>query len=71
MIGYTGENVRKIRNDLDIPIKTFLSELGINQSTFCKKERGQLKFNLVEAYKIAKLFQKTIEDIFFNNEYPK
>lgn len=62
---YTGERVREIRRNMGIPVKTFLAELEINPNVFFKKERGDVKFSLIEAYKISKMFSKPIEDIFF------
>lgn len=41
--------------------------LGITLSTYCKKENSKTEFTLKEAYKLAKYFDCSIEEIFFNN----
>lgn len=64
---YTGERVREIRNTMKIPVKAFLGELEIQQAAFFKKEKGHIMFNLIEAYKISKMLNCTIEEIFFTN----
>lgn len=49
--------------------QTDLAEfLGIRVSTFNFKENGRTDFTLDEAYKIAKKYKKTIEEIFFTQD---
>lgn len=43
-------------------------EMGITKSTLCSKENGKRKFTLEEARFIAKRYEKTIEEIFFDNQ---
>jgi len=40
------------------------SVLNISLSNYCKKENGLIKVSLLEANKIANLFNMKIEDIF-------
>ena len=49
--------------------QTDLAEfLGIRVATFNFKENGKTDFTLTEAHKIAKRYNCTIEEIFFNND---
>lgn len=48
------------------------NKLGYNsKSTYNMKENGTRKITVEEAYKISKIFNKTIEEIFFNNSVVK
>jgi len=42
--------------------------LNVSTKTYCKKELGQSDFSLTESKKIADLFEKPIEEIFFNKK---
>lgn len=42
--------------------------LGITKGTYSKKENGQIKFSLVEAYKLSKLFGTSVENLFFDKD---
>lgn len=42
-------------------------KLGISQATYNKKENGKIPFSLAEAKKIADLFGKNIEELFFED----
>lgn len=39
-------------------------------NAYLRKENGERKFNLDEVYKISRLFELSVEEIFFNNELP-
>lgn len=39
--------------------------LEIDQSSYCRKERGDAPFTIWEAKKLADKFNQTIEDLFF------
>ena len=45
--------------------------LGIANSTYRDKESGRREFNLSEALKLAKLFNITVEELFFTKECTK
>lgn len=41
--------------------------LGITLPTYCNKENGKATFTILEAKTIANKFNKTIDEIFFND----
>lgn len=42
--------------------------LGVNKSTYYKKENGVVKFTVEEAYKIASYLNISIEELFFDSK---
>jgi putative transcriptional regulator len=66
------ENLRKIREELGYTQEEVSGLLGYKtKNAYSLKERGERKITLVEAQKIAKLFKKSIEEIFFEDEVIK
>ncbi|WP_195251821.1 helix-turn-helix transcriptional regulator [Romboutsia sp. 1001713B170207_170306_H8] len=47
--------------------KEMAKKINMPEATYQKKESGETQFLLIEADKIAKVFQKDIKDIFFTN----
>ncbi len=45
--------------------------LNISPCNYYKKEKGEIRFSLLEAKKIADYFGLTIEEIFFDNKVSK
>lgn len=63
------EKVRAIRVDKNISLKTMAEVIGVETvATYQKKETGALRFNLLEAKKLASFFNTTIEELFFEEE---
>ncbi|HEM6182819.1 TPA: helix-turn-helix transcriptional regulator [Streptococcus suis] len=46
--------------------KDIADKLGISETTYRQKELGQNDFKLSECYKIAKILNKEISDLFTN-----
>ena len=63
------KRLRKIRKAENIKAKQMSDVLGLEtESAYYKKEAGDVPFTLEEGRKISILLNRTIEDIFFNNE---
>lgn len=63
------EKLRKVRIESKIPLNEILSTLDLKvPSAYYRKETGMIKFSLEEAKKLADLFKKPIEEIFFEHE---
>ena len=53
----------------NISLKTMAEVIGVETiATYQKKETGALRFNLIEAKKLASFFEMTIEELFFVEE---
>lgn len=64
----TYDQLRKIRNNIDISAKEMANLLGLKtEAAYYKKESGTIKFSLVEARIISDKFKMSIEEIFFND----
>lgn len=61
------KSLRVLRAELGLSQKKFANMVGIPFSTYQKKETGCSPITLEEAYKIAEVTRKTINDIFFTN----
>lgn len=61
--------LRKIRSENNLTHKEMANLIGLKTaSAYYKKETGATPFSLAEAKIISEFFDKTIENIFFNNE---
>ena len=56
--------LKKLRELNNLKQEELASVLNISLSNYCKKENGLIKVSLLEANKIANLFNMKIEDIF-------
>lgn len=66
-VSYLYAELKKIREQSGYTQDEMSNMLGYNsKSTYNMKENGIRKITVEEAYKISKLFNKTIEEIFFN-----
>ena len=64
--------LRKLRIKHGFTQDDMANKLGYNsKSTYNMKEKGTRKITVEEALKISKIFNKTIEEIFFDNEVVK
>ncbi len=63
--------LKKLREKNNIKQEELASLIGVSPANYSKKEAGLIRFSLVEAQLIAKYFDLTIEDIFFNNNVSK
>lgn len=60
--------LKKIREENRYTQDDMANKLGYNsKSTYNMKEKGIRKITLEEAYQISKIFNKTIEEIFFDS----
>ena len=57
-------SLRTLRSELDVNQEQFAKLINMTLSTYRKKERGESHFTLEEAYRIAKVAHKSIEEIF-------
>lgn len=64
-------SVKTFRENLGLKQEDFAKIIGTSKVNYSKKENGSVKFSLPEAYEIAKHFNKTIEEIFYNHEVSK
>lgn len=62
-------NLKKTREEFGYTQEEMAKKLGYSsKSSYNMKENGIRKVTVEEAYVISKLFNKTIEEIFFNEE---
>lgn len=63
------ETLREYRKKKNISAVHMAKLLGLKTAAaYFKKENGTIKFSLEEARKISSYFNKSIEDVFFDNE---
>lgn len=58
-------SLRMLRSELDVNQAQFAKMINMPFSTYRKKESGESPFTLEEAYRIAKITKKSIDEIFF------
>lgn len=58
-------SLRMLRSELDVNQEQFAKMINMPFSTYRKKEAGKSPFTLEEAYRIAKITKKSIDEIFF------
>lgn len=63
--------VRELREEAGIKQEEFAEMLEMSPANYSKKERGEIKYSLEEAKKVADFFEKSIEEIFFAEEVSK
>ncbi|MBO5610623.1 MAG: helix-turn-helix domain-containing protein [Eubacterium sp.] len=56
--------IKQFRESLNMSQEQFASIIGVSKVNYCKKENGQVKFSLNEAYKFSNHFKQPIEKIF-------
>lgn len=61
------KKLKVLRVSLGLTQEEFAKIIDIPISTYRKKENGESKFTLDEAYKISKIANGTIEEFFFTN----
>ncbi len=61
-------SIRTFRRSLGMTQKEFAAIINVSEASYCKREAGQLKFSLNDAYKFSNHFHKPIEEIFGNAE---
>lgn len=65
------DNLKKLRTNKKITLLQMSKLLGYNSpNAYSRKEKGERKFTLDEAKKISRLFNLSIEEIFFNFKLP-
>lgn len=66
------EKLKKLRLKEGYTLQEMSGFLGYSSpNAYARKEKGERKFNLEEVKTISKLFNKTVEEIFFTHEIPK
>lgn len=64
--------LKKIREQFGYTQQEMATKLGYNsKSTYNQKEKGIRKITVEEAHEISKIFNKSIEEIFFKPEVAK
>jgi putative transcriptional regulator len=64
--------LKKLREQFGYTQQEMANKLGYNsKSTYNQKEKGIRKITVEEAHEISKIFNKTIEEIFFKSEVVK
>ena len=58
------KNLRRLRVELDLTQKEFAKLIDMPLSTYRKKEKGESNFTIEEAYTIASVTSKSIDEIF-------
>lgn len=61
--------LKKLREQFGYTQQEMAKKLGYNsKSTYNQKEKGIRKITIEEAHEISKIFNKSIEEIFFKSE---
>ena len=63
--------IKKMRKEKNVTVKEIIALIGISKCNYYKKELGQIRFSLDEAHILSKLFDKTIEELFFDKSDSK
>jgi len=61
-------NLEKIRKERGISQKQFADEMEVSRQTISSLENGKYNPSIILAFKIAKYFKLSIEDIFIYEE---
>lgn len=56
----------KLRKDINLSQEQFAEKISISISSYRNKETGNVEFKPSEMFRIAKFFNKNIEDIFLD-----
>jgi len=62
------EHYRGIREEEGYSQRDMAEEMGISRQVYSRRERKISRFTLTEAYFLARLFDKSIEELFFPNQ---
>ena len=60
--------IEEIRKERNIRQEEFAKEMGVSRQTISSLERGRYNPSIFLAYKIARYFNLTIEDVFLFDE---
>ena len=63
--------IKELRERAGIKQEFMAELLSISPANYCKKEKGIIKYSLIEAKTIADYYGKTIEEIFFSDGVSK
>lgn len=61
-----GEQIRKLREDMGLPLRKVAAELDVDQSILSKIERGERKASKDQIIHIAKIFNVDERDLLIN-----
>ena len=56
--------VKKMRRINDYTQEFVANKLGVTQTIYSQKENGKVKFSVVEALKLAELYDTSVEELF-------
>ncbi len=65
---YLKNKIREFREQLDFTQQDLADKVGVSRQTIISLESGKYNPSIFLAYRIAKTFSKTIEDIFIFEE---
>lgn len=60
------EELKTLRLTKGITQAQLADRLNITTSSYCRKENGKLRFSLKEAKILARIFNKSVEELFIN-----
>ena len=63
-----GRNIERLRKEKGIKQEDFAKLMGVSRQTISSLERGKYNPSIFLAYKIAKYFEMTIEEVFIFDE---
>lgn len=65
------KRLKGLRVEHDLSQDKISKLIGISLSSYQRKETGESQFLLIEAYKIADIFDMSIDEIFLTSNIPK
>jgi len=70
-IGIALDNLKRLRKNFGMTQKEMAGGMGISESFYCQLEGGKRKLTVDHAFRIAEIFDKSLDDIFLNNNMAK
>jgi HTH-type transcriptional regulator, competence development regulator len=61
-----GKQIRKLREDMGLPLRKVAAELDIDQSILSKIERGERRASKEQIIRIAKIFEVNEKELLIN-----
>ena len=61
-------NIEKLRKEMELTQQELASRLGVSRQTIISLENGKYNPSIILAFKIAQVFDRTIEEVFIYEE---
>lgn len=68
---YMENQIKKFRKETNMTQQQLANTVGVSSRTIISLEKGQYNPSILLAYKIACLFNTTIEELYYLNKYSK